>query len=251
MKHQEFFWVEPEDVFSNHLILRGTEQKHLIQVLRKKIGDWASATDGQGHVYDFFITEIEKNQVKGQIQKKRRRVGEPFFRVTLAQALLKGDHFEWVLEKGTEIGVTQFIPFSSEYSVAADVTPTRLNRYRRIVREALKQCGRSVVPAVNEPVPFSELLTMAPNYQLKLLAHPDKGALAMRFLLDSRIKNRPPSSFRNGLVLIGPEGGFSLEEIQQARAQGFDLVTLGKRRLRAETAALVCTTILMEKMGEL
>jgi 16S rRNA (uracil1498-N3)-methyltransferase len=250
LKHQEFFYVEPENIHSDYIVLKDQEYKHLIQVLRKKIGDSATATDGQGNAYDFFISEITGDSVRGTIQKKLRKPGEPFFRLTLAQAILKGNHFDWVIEKGTEIGVSRFIPLLTEYSIP-DINEQKLIRWRRIALESIKQCCRSVIPEILPALRFEDLMREIGQYQFKIMAHPHQSALPMNLLLKNRPMTNHPVQNRNGIAIIGPEGGFNLAETHLAANNQIDFVSLGKRRLRAETAGIVLSTLIMEKMGEL
>lgn len=248
--HDEFFLVNPDDVQNEILTLRDQEYKHCIQVLRKKIGDVASATDGQGNVYEFVIFEIFKDYLNGHIQKKRRKAGEPFFRLSLAQALLKGNHFDLVVEKGTEIGIAEFIPVQTAYSISTGLSDQKLSRYQRIAAGAVKQCCRSIIPEIQAPINFSDFIPKTESFQIKLIAHPGQNALPIKFVMNNRLQRHEITSFRNGIILIGPEGGFKHDEVRTALNNGFELVSLGKRRLRAETAALVATTILFEQMGE-
>lgn len=244
--HTAFFFVAPEDVQSDTLILRDAECKHLIQVLRKNIGDVASATDGAGNVYDFCITQIQRHFVVGQIQKRRRRVGEPLFRLTLAQALIKASHFEWLIEKGTEIGVAQFQPITTEHTNFV-ITPHKIQRWQTIARESLKQCGRSILPTISESRLFTELIDQSAAYPLRFLADNRPQALTFRLALERLNPQLKPQS---GLILIGPEGGFTAPEVEFAAQHGFQRIVLGSRRLRSETAGLVAATILLEKMNE-
>lgn len=250
MKHQEFFYVEPENVHSDYIVLKNQEYKHLVQVLRKKIGDSATATDGQGNAYDFFISEITSESVRGTIQKKIRKYGEPFFQLTLAQSILKGNHFDWVIEKGTEIGVSRFIPILTEHTIP-DINEQKLIRWRRIALESMKQCGRSIIPEITPAVKFEGLMQEIARYQLKIIAHSQQNALPISLLLKNRPVTNHPVQNRNGIALVGPEGGFSTAEIYLAEKHQIEFVSLGKRRLRAETAGIVLSTLIMEKMGEL
>ncbi len=250
MKHQEFFYVEPENVHSDYIVLKNQEYKHLVQVLRKKAGDSATATDGQGNAYDFFITEITSESVRGTIQKKLRKPGEPFFQLTLAQAILKGNHFDWVIEKGTEIGISRFIPLLTEHSIP-DINEQKLIRWRRIALESMKQCCRSIIPEITPALKFEDLMSETGQYQLKMIAHPHQNALPTSLLLKNRPITNHPVQNRNGIAIVGPEGGFNLAEIHLAEKHQIDFVSLGKRRLRAETAGIVLSTLILDKMGEI
>lgn len=250
MKHQEFFYVEPANVHSDHIIIKNQEYKHLIHVLRKKIGDSAIATDGQGNAYEFFISKITDDAVSGTIQKKHRKIGEPFFQLTLAQAILKGNHFDWIIEKGTEIGVSRFIPLLTEYSIP-EINEQKLTRWRRIALESIKQCCRSIIPEITPALRLEDLVQGIGQYQFKIMAHPCQSAIPINLLMKNRPVTNHPIQNRNGIAIVGPEGGFSLAEVHVAQKYQIDFISLGKRRLRAETAGIVLTTLMLEKMGEL
>lgn len=246
MKHLEFFWVEPENVFENHLEIRGGEFKHLARVLRKKPGDSGVAVDGQGNAYDFFIEQIGKDRIKGQIQKKRRLVGESIFRLTLAQAVLKNDHLSLVVEKGTEVGIAAFVPMLTRYTIPS-LSKNKITRLQRIAREAMKQSCRSIFPEVQSVQSFDDVMQQSHDFQLKLIAHQGKEALPLRLLLPHSLH---ANRYRNGILLVGPEGGFSTKEILTAQHHGFQVLSLGKRRLRAETAGIMGAALLLEKLED-
>ncbi|MDZ7261591.1 MAG: 16S rRNA (uracil(1498)-N(3))-methyltransferase [candidate division KSB1 bacterium] len=246
MPHQQFFYVNPQEVTKESLVIKGDEFKHLGVVVRKKPGDRAVAVDGQGNVFEFTITRIEKNFAEGRIDKKSRRVGEPLFRLTLGLALLKGQRFDWVIEKGTEIGIARFIPLLTDRGVA-EQSPSKINRWRRIALTAMKQSCRSIWPEVTEAQPISQVLNQSSEYALKLMAHPEAGTPKLSQILEEENHKH----LRNGIIVIGPEGGFTADEVTTAMECGFSLFSLGPRRLRSETAAMVAATLVLEKLGEL
>lgn len=249
MKHGEFFIISPEDVYHDMLYIKGPELKHLSQVLRKKIGDAAAATDGQGNVYDFIITQISKDRAEAEIQKRRRLVGEPFFHLNLAQAVLKGNHFEMIVEKGTEIGVSTFTPMTTENTIP-EVTGQKLTRYQRIACEAMKQCCRSIIPLLQSPQSFEEILENSQRQYVKLIAHPGREAMPVKLVMEQYRQKINSLKLKSGILLVGPEGGFSDTEYKTAVKAGFQPISLSKRRLRAETAGLVGATLVLEHMGE-
>jgi len=246
LKHLEFFLVEPDCVFEHHLEIRGAELEHLAFVLRKQVGDSGVAVDGHGNAYDFFIEQIRQDRAKGQIQKRRRLVGESIFRLTLAQAVLKGNHLDFVVEKATEVGVAAFIPVLTTHAIPQP-SEQKISRLQRIAREAMKQSCRSVIPEIHPVQSLEAVLQQSTRYPLKLMAHQAKEALPLRLLLP---RDHTVTHFRTGILLIGPEGGFSPQEVLAARQQGFQLLDLGKRRLRAETAGIVGSALLIERLED-
>jgi 16S rRNA (uracil1498-N3)-methyltransferase len=245
MDAQDIFYVHPQDVGFDSLTIRGDEFHHLTHVFRKKSGERFAAVDGRGNYFDCAIELAEKDFLRARILKKKRLFSEPLFKLTLALALLKKGKFEWVVEKATEVGVSSFIPLQTEHTIpqSHSINPKRC---QRIALAAMKQCRRSILPAVAPVQSFEELCRNAGEFDLKLLAH-EKAADAS---LDQILANgsRYPKS---GVLCIGPEGGFSADEEQQARESGFAIFGMGPRRLRSETAAIIGAALVLDRLGEL
>ena len=245
MKHPELFIASAVDTERGIVIFEGDEHKHLSRVLRKKPGETALAIDGRGTVYEFIIKEVTKNQLLGKIVETRAGLNEPAFKLTLGQAMLKGGHTEIVLEKCTEIGVSDFWLMSTEHTIV-NPSPSKIQRWQRITGEAMKQCLRSVCPAVSESLDFTVVLEKSSRFDLKLIAHNGDNAKSLASILSQ--KSAPPET---GIILIGPEGGFSDKEVELAQAHGFEILSLGPRRLRAETSGLVAASILLNHMNDI
>ncbi|MBN1352930.1 16S rRNA (uracil(1498)-N(3))-methyltransferase [candidate division KSB1 bacterium] len=250
MLHEELFFVKPEDVDSQTLIISGDEFKHLVHVLRKKVGDSATATDGQGNSFLFQIFKIDASFAQGTIVKKRRRQGEPYFQLTLAQALLKGRHFDLVIEKCTEIGITRFVPMLTARSIG-DENQKKNQRWQRIALAAMKQCARSVLPEITAVQGFESILEQHSHLPVKLVADNGADARPLAQILSNHQPRHENTYSRDGVLLIGPEGGFSPEEIELAQQHGYELLSMGPRRLRAETAGVVGSALVLAAMGEL
>ena len=172
---------------------------------------------------------------------------EPALRLTLFQCTLKADKFEWILQKGTELGVARFVPVVSARSVvrpAAALLP-KYERWRAIVREAAEQSGRTRLPELATPVEFSEALRS--SAQLRLLPW-EEAEVDRAEGLGQAVSAASPS---DAALLVGPEGGLTAEEVMAAQAAGWRTVTLGARTLRAETAALAAIAVIMDRQGEL
>jgi 16S rRNA (uracil1498-N3)-methyltransferase len=237
----QHFFVDPVDVHDDFLSIVGDEFHHAVKVLRRKVGDMLTAVDGQGAVYTGIVERFEKNALVLRIIGREFGVGEPRLRLTVAQAVPKGGHFDLVVEKGTEIGVAVFQPMISERSI---VDPeSRTERWRHKVQTAMKQCGRSVCPEIRRTRPFAELL-QEQLAEVAFIAHED-------------VNDEPSSSCErlrtagSAVVFIGPEGGFSDGEFLAAVGSGVTPISLGPRRLRSETAALVAAVKILNFAGEL
>ncbi len=233
------FYVEPQQVFGDRLMLTGEEAHHALHVMRKRVGEPLTAVDGCGGIYDGIVEKADKGKVWVRVLRSERNIGEPRLRLTLAQAVPKGQAFDWVVEKGTELGVAVFQPMITERSL---VEPEgRLERWRHKALAAMKQCGRSVLPEIGPPLPFMKLLNDLP--EASFIAHEAETNLLS--------VGRGLINVDSVVVFIGPEGGFSDGELRAAVERGVQPVSLGVRRLRSETAALTAIIKILSAAGEL
>ena len=205
-------------------VLEGAEAHHLIHVRRFQIGERVTLFNGDGNRYLAEITDLAKKRVSLAVLSQEPSDSELPFRLMIASALPKGDRFDFLLEKLTELGVTDFIPLQTLQSVVIPKSEKR-EKWQRAVIEASKQCGRDRLMTVHEPCSFTELLKRSDLPSSKVIAHPSGGSL---------------EQFPKGdmLFVIGPEGGFADSEIELATQNEFKLVHLGSRILRIETAGI-------------
>ncbi|MFQ6116348.1 MAG: RsmE family RNA methyltransferase, partial [bacterium] len=197
MAHNDFFYVHPEDVAEGFVTLQKDEFHHLIHVHRKRIGDSFLAVDGVGTVYDCQIEELKRDSLKARILKKRRNVGEPVFQLTLALAILKKARFDWVVEKGTEIGICKFIPVLSSRSTVGEDSG-KPNRWQRIALAAMKQCGRSYLPAIESPIPLETVCEQCSTPGLKLIAHEKYSGQSLNNIFKALAQKTNLESMRSG-----------------------------------------------------
>lgn len=246
----EHFYVEPDDVNADSLVLRGGEFRHAVKVLRKKKGSVFAAVDGCGNCYKCKVKSVSTGQLCAQIISTKRGVGEPKTHLTLAQCVIKGNRFDWVVEKGTEIGISAFIPVLCERSVAK--AEHKEKRWQRIALAAMKQCGRSILPKVFAPQSFLETMSTLSACNLKIIADENSNT-SLQSLKSNMEKLQSDTLNGNSGVafLIGPEGGFGALEVTEAIKHGFTPVSFGPRRLRSETAGLVAATLILGSFGEL
>lgn len=242
------FFVPPDWIDYGKVILRGGLAQQLWNVLRLKPGDEITLLDNSGREYRVRLEKLEKDQAEGSIVDQSPG-HEPTARIALYQALLKGERFEFVLQKGTEIGVSDFIPLKCERCVAGEPGEAKLERWRRIIREAAEQCGRARLPQLSPPLPLEEACQMAPGRCL-LAWEGERGKGLKDYLGELRSSGRLEES-REFSLFIGPEGGFSQREVQAAEDHGVMPVSLGRRILRAETAGLVAAAVILYELGEL
>jgi 16S rRNA (uracil1498-N3)-methyltransferase len=254
------FLVAPEDVRRNAFRLDGPEAFHVVKVLRFGVGAELTLFDGKGGRFTGVIEDVhEDGSVTGKVTAVIKNDDErALARVNLYQGLVKASHWDYVLEKGTELGVAAFIPVLTPRTVVllheADRVKTKAERWSRIVMAAAKQCGRADLPVVREPVQYRDAIRACKDKGLILLAWEGlKGSVAgdvLRPALREAEKGRGAEPIDVHLF-IGPEGGFSEEEVELAEAEGAVVFGLGPRILRAETAAAAAVTIVQYELGGL
>lgn len=226
------------------LELEGSSATH-IRVLRLQVGDVITLFDGHGGEYLAELTTADKRQIVVMPIKYIDIERESAFPITLVQALATGDKMDWVVQKAVELGVHSIQPINVERS-AVRLTPERANKriqhWRAIAISACEQCGRNRIPTVYPVIDFSAWLTQ-PTDALRLMLHPNADIKMMEF---------PPISTAPAVSLvIGPEGGFSNDELQCAQLAQIAMVRLGLRVLRTETAGIAALSILQSMRGDL
>ncbi|HEY0755924.1 MAG TPA: RsmE family RNA methyltransferase [Ktedonobacteraceae bacterium] len=217
-------------------------------VLRLNLGEKLILLDNQGNE---ILATVEGSSRAGVIvQLLERHTGQPPspIRIVLCQGLLKSARFEWVLEKGTELGVSVFAPILCQRSTAGlkDAGAAKIQRWQRIVQEATEQCGRTILPALLPIRTLAEALSEIPAGSLAIMPWEEAEGHSLRDVL-ARVRMRVAGVVipQTILLFIGPEGGLTVEETTLARNQGVQVVTLGPRILRAETAALASLSSVM------
>ncbi len=222
----ELFYAEPDSIRDDLAILDDFERRHIVQTLRKKEGETIHFTDGRGHHYIGTILQL-KPQLTVQIEQKTF-LPQPKNPLTLACGFIKQTRLDFILEKGTELGVNHFIFFKSRYANYFSANQQRLNK---IIRQALKQSLHFYFPTLTFFRTFEAFLKATQPFGIRL------AAIDRTFPLLKEVLQATPIS-ENMIMVIGPEGGFSSEEIQKLLQHGFTGFSLGNQRLRTETAAL-------------
>ena len=208
-------------------------------MLRLREGDAITVIDSAGRAYSATLLESGR-VVRAQVQTEiAPRASSSAVRIDLAQAVPKGSRMDFVIEKATELGVAAFQPFFSERSVGRNAGDAKRSRWQRLAKTAAQQCGRSAVPGVKVPIAFEELLQRFSGYDGVLFAW----ELADPKPLMQRLAEILPSA-GTLLVVVGPEGGFSHAEAENAAAHGAEMLWLGPRVLRTDTAALVLLAVI-------
>jgi 16S rRNA (uracil1498-N3)-methyltransferase len=249
MTRRRFFApVEAFNFNQQMVVLSSEEARHLKDVLRLRAGDECFVFDGKGKEFRCSVAVQSRDVTQLDIlEKVDPPSSESPLSITLAVALLKGEKFDLVVQKATELGVTEIVPVATGH---ADIqlrdkgdAAKRLMRWQRIALEAAKQSGRAVVPVVAEPKDIGVLIeTAKPSFRIMFSEKSGKQLNAI---------SSAASADDSVLVLVGPEGGWADEEVALALESNWQVVTLGGRTLRAETAAIVAVTLIQHRFGDL
>ena len=227
------------------IALPETAAGHLVRVLRADIGDACVLFNGDGHDYDARITAIGKRSGEVEILAARTLDNESPLRITLLQALARGEKMDWILQKATELGVAAVIPVESERSevkLDGERVGKRVAHWQSVIVAACEQSGRAVVPAIAPPQPLANALRALPSSSaLRLLLDPKAGQA-----LD--VIDEHPG--RELVLAIGPEGGWSPRDRELLQAAGFEGMRLGPRILRTETAGIAAIAVLQSRLGD-
>ena len=229
------------DIHDNWVVFSAEQAHQISAVLRLQPGQRLIVLDDQGWEYEAELAAVDRKRTTAVLLNQRPAANEPTRQLTLYQSLLKRDNFEWVLQKGTELGVARFAPLITERTVAR--RPKSEKRWQRILTEAAEQSRRGRIPELAAPVPLNQALAGLPPDATALIAWEAAEAGAVRVALSEK-----PAAVS---LFIGPEGGFTAAEIDQARRCGVLPITLGRRILRAETAAVVAAALVLDELGEL
>lgn len=240
-----FFSARPLDL--GEAQLDGPEAHHLLHVLRAKPGSAVVLFDGSGAEFDATVERTNRATVYLRVTTRSEIDREPSLRVTLGVAMPKGDRQRWLVEKATELGVARLVPLTTVRGVAQPGGATE--RFRRAVIEAAKQCGRNQLMGIAEARSLSEFCNSAPKAAVRCVAHPSgtpvgeviDAAISATATIGPGLGSQTSSEVLLGREVwlgIGPEGGFTDAEVRDAAAAGWQTVSLGKRLLRTETAAI-------------
>lgn len=230
------FFVKPEQICGDQIVIAGEEFKHAVKALRIRDNELFEVCDGNGYDYHCLIARREREQLTAAIQVKYPSAGELPYAVTLFQGLPKGQKMDEIVQKNTELGIGAVVPFVSAFCVAKlekpDKAAKKRSRWQRIAFEAAKQSKRGRVPQVHEPVTFQRMCERVADFDLVLLAYEHELDKTLQTVLEGQ------SDSRKIAVIVGPEGGFSLKEAEKLEAAGAKSISLGKRILRTETAGM-------------
>jgi 16S rRNA (uracil1498-N3)-methyltransferase len=229
-------FVAPVDLQEPLVAIRD-EAFHHLTVLRLRAGDEILLLDGAGRLARTVLRQVSRSTAQAEVQE-RWEEREALLPLRLMQGLPKGEKFEWLLEKGVELGVSAFTPV---LTVRSQVRGEKAVRWQRIIQEAARQSRRPFLPALEELQPLAAALT-ATTETLRLMLW-EEGSIPLNAVL-------PPEAPASCVLLVGPEGGFAAAEADLAKAAGFIPVSLGKRILRTETAGMAVAAVLQNRYGD-
>ena len=243
------FYLPPDQCQDTSLLLTSREAHHARHVVRVRRGEHVTVVDGKGHEFLCEVQECDRDQVRLAVVEKRFQPAPPS-QVTLLQAVPKGKIMEAIIQKATELGVSRVVPLLTERVVGqvdAKEAVHKVEKWRLVAREAIKQCGSAWLPEVEPPSALDQFFARKENFDLPLIASLQSGSRPAReyFRGFQAQRGRLPGSV---CVWIGPEGDFTPDETEAIKSHGALPITLGRLVLRTETAAIYCLSILNHEL---
>ncbi|MFA6078339.1 MAG: 16S rRNA (uracil(1498)-N(3))-methyltransferase [Candidatus Omnitrophota bacterium] len=234
------FYVPKESIEGRRIVIHGKEAHHILDVMRLKVMDKVVTFDGTGKEYSGIIREADARSLVVEITDTRMLLSDKKVSITLIQAIPKKEKMDYIIEKGTELGVDVIMPVISERTIVdwdEKKKASSVDRWKRIALEASKQCGRADIPEIGAIRKFSDAITRSGSFDLAMIAALSEGAVSLKDAL---------ADFGSGkaVIAIGPEGDFVPSEIRSAKDAGFKLINLGARVLKSDTAGLAVLAIM-------
>lgn len=240
------FFVEPRVIGDSNILIDDKENiHHISKVLRLKEGAEIEISDGGKWEYKCEIISIDKGVIDTKILDKQSFGKEPNLKITLFQGIPKQSKMDLIVQKTTELGVSNVYPVFMNRTVVSDKGnfQKKISRYQAIAEEASKQCGRGVVPSIEKNITFNDMIELLNNYDLVLFPYENEDKKNIKNILRTLVKK--PATVA---VIIGPEGGFSDSEAEILKQRDVQCVTLGKTILRTETAGIVAIAMIMYEL---
>lgn len=242
------FFARHENIHDTYIELVGTDVNHIKNVLRFKEGDELLISSGDNVDYSCHIQKLGEDKIIAAIDSKDEAGKELPSKVYLFQGLPKGDKMEFIIQKMTELGVHSIIPVAMKRSVVkldSKKADSKVKRWNAIAESAAKQSKRSIIPEITEVMTFKEALKTASDMDVKLLPYECADGMEKTKNIIEGLQGGESVA-----VFIGPEGGFDIEELELAKECGWEVITLGKRILRTETAGMMLMSVLMYHFEE-
>lgn len=241
------FFIDSNQLTDNTIIIEGPDFKHIKNVLRMAEGDKLEVVLDR-YVYVSEIDTIDKDKVYLNILSKEKGKGESPINIVLFQGLAKGDKMDYIIQKATELGVSEIYPLITRRTIVNLDNKKReekkINRWQTIAMESAKQCKREIIPRVHNILTFNQMINLLRNQENILIPY----ELEESYGLGEFIQNYKKDKIN---IIIGPEGGFQFEEVERVKGIGGRSISMGSRILRTETAALVLSSILQFQLGDI
>ncbi len=229
----DYFYCPPESIKDSFLVIEGDEFTHLTHVMRKREGEFIRVVDGKGMAYDAQISSIKKKEATCTVTATYPQFNESPKKIVLCVGLLKNpSRFDFLIEKATELGVYEIIPLISSRTIPSH---SKVERWQKLALAAMKQSCRSYLPIVREASKLEKVIQEFNLFEEKLIFH-EKAEKQLSL---------GQKNIERTIILIGPEGGFSEEEVEFCIQNGYSSYLLGERRLRTETAAIAAVSLVM------
>lgn len=243
------FYVDKSQIKGEWVTITGEDVKHITRVLRLAAGDRVTICDGNNTDYEGIIEWTGKDEVKVRLGRAVETGTEADVEMVLYQAVAKGTKMELIIQKGTELGVSAFVPVITSRTVVRVEdqrdAQKKQQRWQRIAMEAAKQCRRGRIPIVKTVLGFDQALEEMAGFSLALLPHAAEGGLPIGHIPGKA------GDYGSIAIMVGPEGGFDDDEVKRAVQRGITIVNMGPRTLRTETAGIAAAAILMYRFGDL
>ncbi len=241
------FLIPNKNIIGEKAFITGQDLKHIVKVLRMHVNDKIIFTDGHGKDFSAIISKISSDEITLEIKESHISAFESPVQITIFQGMLKDKKMDFLVKHLTELGIYTWVPFFCERTIPKynqKKLNARIQRWEKITKEALKQCNRSIVPEIHEPITFSDIIKVTSYFDLKIIFW-EKALTSIRAI------NQKAENIKNICILIGPEGGFSKKEADLAKESGFNLCSLGPRILRAETASITAVSLIQHYFGDI
>lgn len=243
------FFIPQENINGDTAVIDGEDVKHIYKVLRLEEGDQVGLNDCRGAEYLAEITDVNKKEVTLRIIRRLETNNESPIDIYLYQGLPKSQKMDLIAQKATELGVKEITPVITERVVVKNELGEykKLDRWNRIALEACKQSKRTLIPKINQPMEFDEMLKAVERVDLILVPYESQEGKGLKKVCQGIDR----AAVKSAAIVIGPEGGFEPSEIEALERMGAEIITLGPRILRTETAGFVCAALLLYELGDL
>ena len=246
------FFVKEEQIQENQIIILGQDVNHIKKVLRAKIGDELQICNSQnGENFLCEIDNLEEEKIICQIKEKIQEQVESNIEVTIFQGLPKADKMEYIIQKSVELGVYDITPVEMKRCVVKlneKDKSNKIERWQKISEVAAKQCGRDIIPQINNIINIKNICNLIQEYDMVLVAYENEEKNTLKEQLENiKKQNNSKSKVKIGII-IGPEGGLEEKDVETLKENGAKVITLGRRILRTETVALNVLSIIMYEL---